>query len=266
MAEKQTKEEIEAALKASTEQIEKDAEEAKKKADDAIGEIPDLEEDPEPSTPAPSEEDPEPTPSEPAPSPDYKEKFSQSSRENQKIYAKNRKINEAMSKASELNVTDEEVQAEYSDWDVMSDTEQRLAKDNFINKKRFELVAQATTEAKKIEKWSDDVAEYIQDPKVLADIPQLEGKEKEFIEFANNPENHSIPMKILTSAFLHDMESKPKVKNKGGMFEKGTGGGIPAKPKGNKITLAQAEVLRGTNYNLYKEYLIAGKIDNTIPE
>lgn len=272
---KPTKEELEAQLKDTQDQVESEVKDAKKQDEDIIEDIPKIE-DVEPSTPDVEEEEvvetdetteeeteEEPTPSEPAPSPDYKEKFSNSSRENQKIYAKNRKINEAVAKASGITeVNQEELESEFPDWDVMSETEQKLAKDNYINKQRFNLVAQATEEAKKIEKWSDDVTEYVEDPKVLANNPKLEGREKAFAEFANKDENHGIPFNILTSAFLFDVASKAPVKNKGKMFEQGTGGPND-KPKVNAgmITQEQASVLMKNDYKRYKKYLLAGKIE-----
>lgn len=265
---KPTKEELDAQLAETIRKADEEKVQEEKEVKEVIDDIPQVDEVVEET----SQEDEEiieekaseeVEPSEPVPSPDYKEKFSNSSRENQKIYAKNRKINEAVAKAAGITEVDQaELQAEYPDWDVMSETEQKLAKDNFINKKRFELVAQATEEAKKIEKWSEDVAAYIQDPKVLAFNPKLEGKEKEFIEYANQLENHSIPFKVLTSAFLHDMENQKPAKQKGKMMETGTGG-PNTKPKlsGGKITVEQAAILMKNDYKKYKELLIAGKID-----
>ncbi|KKR30733.1 MAG: hypothetical protein UT62_C0008G0008 [Parcubacteria group bacterium GW2011_GWC1_39_8] len=197
--------------------------------------------------------------------PDYKEKFSESSREAQKIHAKNRKLNEGLSKASEINeATEEEMIEEYPDWDVMSDTEKKLARKNFINDKRFAVVTQATEEAKKIEKWGDDVDTFVEDSKTLVDNPELEGKIEEFKVFANEISNHAIPFKILVSAFLHDISTK-KVKNKGKMMEVGSGGpNEKLKTKGDKISLDEAAKLMKTDYKKYKELLLSGKIDSTI--
>ena len=197
--------------------------------------------------------------------PDYKEKFSESSREAQKIHAKNRKLNEGISKASEINtVDDEELKVEYPDWDVMSETEQKLARKNLINDKRFAVVTQATEEAKKIEKWGDDVDKFVGDPKTLADYPEIDGKEEEFKTFANETLNHAVPFKVLVSAFLHDMSTK-RIKNKGKMFEVGSGGpNEKLKTKGDKISLDEAAKLMKTDYKKYKELLLSGKIDSTI--
>jgi len=49
------------------------------------------------------------------------------------------------------------------------------------------------------------------------------------------------------------------------MFPDGSGGpNDKGKPKGDKITVAESEVLRQTNYNKYKELLQAGKISTEI--
>ena len=275
---KPTQEDLEISLRKTEEQLEviekeeeKKVEEVKKKVDEVTVDEVEAEVEAEAPVEKVKPEDPEvipddTPPSEPAPSPDYKEKFSESSREAQKIHAKNRKINEGVAKASEItDVTEEEMIAEYPDWDVMSDTEKKLAKKSLINDKRFAVVNQATEEAKKIEKWADDVDKFIESPTTLADYPDIEGKEDEFKAFANELPNHSVPFKILVSAFLHDMSIKVKPKSKGRMFETGSGGpNEKIKTKGDKISLEEAARLMKSDYKKYKEFLLSGKIDNTI--
>src|SRR3990167_10017765 len=94
---------------------------------------------PAPSEPAPSEPAPsEPAPSEPEAEPSkelYKKKFSESSRENQKIYAKNRVINKALADAEDVpDPTEDELVKEFTDWDMMSDTEKVFAKETVISR------------------------------------------------------------------------------------------------------------------------------------
>jgi hypothetical protein len=51
------------------------------------------------------------------------------------------------------------------------------------------------------------------------------------------------------------------------MFETGSGGpNERVKPKGDKISLAEARTLMKNDYKKYKEYLVAGKIDTTTLE
>lgn len=250
-------------LKAKQEEAIKEAEklEAEKKEEEPEEEEPETPEEPEPKKEEEQEEEPQADPSEEAKT-RLKKKLSASARENQKIYAKNRVINKALIEADETpEPTEEELQKEFTDWDVMSDTERTFAKETVISRSWRKKISEAKEQATKIEKWNELVTEFIEDPKVLVDNPALEGKTSEFREFATQEANNNVPMNILISAFLHDHSTKQK-KNKGKMFERGSGGS-KEKPqaKSGMITLDQARKLRETDYNKYKEYLMAGKIE-----
>src|SRR3990167_5713265 len=74
----------------------------------------------------------------------FKKKLSASARENQKIYAKNRVINKALTEADEIpEPTEEDLVKEFSDWDVMSDTEKMLAKETVISRNWRKVIANA---------------------------------------------------------------------------------------------------------------------------
>lgn len=208
-----------------------------------------------------TEEEPE---EEPEPSPDYKKKFSESSKEAQKIYAKNRKLDQAIDQANEIpDPTEDELKNEYSDWDIMSDSERRLSKEALISKRFRELIIKAREEAKKIEKWAEEVDKFADSPKTLIDYPELEGKTPEFVEFATSEKHNSVPFNLLVSAFLYEKQKGTRPK-KGKMFETGTGGpNQRPKPPSNKISIDQARQLMKTDYKKYKEYLLAGKIDSS---
>lgn len=195
----------------------------------------------------------------------FKKKFKESSKENQKIYAKNRLINKALVEAEDVeDPTEDDLNTLYPDYDLASDIEKTLIKETEITKRFRQTIAKAKDQATKIEKWNDGVDEYVTDPKTLIDNPGLEGKTEEFSDYAKKEEHNSVPFNILTSAFLFD-QSKGKPVNKGRMFERGTGGPND-KPvvKTDKITLEQARSLRESDYSKYREYLMAGKIENNI--
>src|SRR3990167_2681260 len=259
--------------KPSKEELKAKEEEAIKAAEELEGrqQLPPDEEEPELSKPDSSEPDPdEPAPSEPAPSePEaepskelYKKKFSESSRENQKIYAKNRVIKKALADAEDVpEPTEEELAKEFNDWDMMNDTEKVFAKETVISRNWRKTISQAKEQATKIEKWNESVVTFIDDPKTLNDNPDLEGKTDEFRDFATQETNNSVPFKILVSAFLHDHTTNKPI-NKGRMFEKGSGGpNDRPQPKSDKMTLEEGRKLRETNYGLWKEKLRAGKIE-----
>lgn len=195
----------------------------------------------------------------------YKKKFSESSKESQKLYAKNRVMNKAIADAEDVpEPTEEELEKEFSDWDVMSDTEKTFAKETIISRNWRETISKAKDQASKIEKWSESVDDFVGDPKTYIDAPELEGKQSEFAEFAKQEENNNVPMHILKSAFLHE-NSSGKQPNKGRMFEKGSGGpNDKPTPRTDKITIEEASKLRQTDYNKYKEYLVAGKIETDL--
>lgn len=226
-----------------------------------------VEPEPEPEpTPIP---EPEPEPEvkvepepEPEPEVDLKKKLSASARENQKILAKNRKLNQAIDESNDIpEPTEEELIKEYPDWEIMSDTEKKLVTEAIISKKFRQRIVQAREEGKKIEKWNEEVDKFVEDPQALIDNPELEGKTEEFKVFATEESNNSVPFKILIGAFLHQNQTA-KSKNKGQMFPTGSGGpNDRPQPKSDKLTVDQAAQLRKTDYAKFKEYLKAGKID-----
>lgn len=192
----------------------------------------------------------------------YKKKFSESSREAQKLGAKNRVINKALIDAEEApEPTEEELSAEFDGWDVMTDTEKGLAKETVISRNWRQSISKAKEQATKIEKWNDSVEDFLDDPRTLIDIPALDGKEADFKEFATKEENNSVPLKTLVGAFLYENSTK-QVKHKGKMFENGSGGpNEKPQPKTGKISLEQARQLRESNYDKWKEYSAKGLID-----
>jgi len=230
-----------------------------------------------PETPAPEPEQPEvpetpkpeepETPEQPKETPEeekdrLKKENKASAREAQKIYAKNRVLNQAIIDAEGMpEPTEEELQKEYPDWDVMSDVERSLAKETVVSRNWRSKIKDASDQASKIEKWNESVETFTDDPKTLVENPDLEGKTEEFKEFATKSENNSVPFKILIGAFLHEQSTK-KVEHKGKMFEEGNGGpNDKPQPTSGKISLEEAGKLRQTDYAKYKEYLKAGKIE-----
>lgn len=262
------------ANKPTEEELKQKEEEAKKIADELEDrqQIPQDEEENEPEkVEDEQEEEVEPSKEEAEedadPSKEYfKKEVSASSRENQRIYAKNRVLNKALVEAEEIpEPTEEEMKSIYrDDWDLMSDIDKDLAKETIISKKWRSKISEASNQANKIEKWYEQIDTFIDDPKTLIDNPELEGKTEEFREFANNPENNSVPFKTLIGAFMYE-NSKNQKSNKGGMFIRSKGGSNEKpQPKSDKISLDDARKLRETNYSKYKELLIAGKIESDL--
>ena len=241
------------------------AEEAEKmmgeeKPSEPIGE----QEEPKPSEPEGEVE--EPTPSKAPPEVDYKKKAIEQGRENIILNAKNEKnekLNSAVDEASKItDIPEEVIKTEYPEWDDMTETEKRLARKQYINDRRFEVIHKASLEGKNIEDWTKKVESFIGDPNTLVNIPDLEGKEDDFKLFASKQSRRGVDFDTLVSAFLFDESKTMKQPSKGQMFEKGSGGpNDKMKPKSDKISIDQARILRNTNYEKYKELVKAGKIE-----
>jgi ABC-type phosphate transport system substrate-binding protein len=149
-------------------------------------------------------------------------------------------------------------------WDIATDIEKESLRETQISKAWRSKIKAASDQATKIEKWSESVDTYIDDPITLNDNPELEGKTEEFRNYANEAENNSVPFKVLVGSFLH-LQSQAKTHNKGKMFERAKGGSNEKpKLKNGKITLEEARVLRETNYDLYKQKLNANLIEMNV--
>ena len=191
-------------------------------------------------------------------------KLKASSREAQILYARNKQVQGAIQKASEMaDPTDEEMQAEYEDWDVMSDFEKKMAKESEASKRRLKAITDVNQQFKDLEAWTSEVDSFMDNPETLINNPALEGKVEEFKAFATKPTRRGVDMGILISSFLYQAESSVPKKKKKGMFPKGSGGeGKKPAPKTTKISLEQSRELRKNNYPEYKRLMLAGKLDD----
>ena len=192
---------------------------------------------------------------------DWKKRYADSSREAKVLAANNKGLRSAVAEAEALpEPTDEEMEAEYSSWGEMSDTERRLAKDNILNKRRFMLIADASNKGKDLEDWLEKVDTFVEDPKVLADNPALDGREEEFKIFATKDTRRGVDLQDLADAFLHTMDKNKPAPKKGAMFPTG-GGGEPARDRNDgKMTTEQASELKKRDFRGYVKALKAGKI------
>ena len=194
---------------------------------------------------------------------DYQNKFSESTREAQVLYAKNKKTNEILEKASALpEPTEDELTHQYKDWDVMSDFEKTMAKEAFIGARYRKFISDGTKEFKDIDAWGEGVEKFTDNPETLIKYPQLEGKTEAFKDFALKPTRRGVDFNDLVAAFSYQVTQDVKPKSKGAMFEKGTGGHAEVAPKSDKLSPEQGRTLRETNYDKWKEMLRAGKISS----
>lgn len=253
---KPSKEELEAGIKAATEALEK---EEKPEGDTPPKEEEEKKEEKSSETPGiPVKEEEKKEDQEDV---DYKRKFAESTREGIILNSQVKKLSSVIKEVHAVpDPTDEDMIKEYGeDWDLMSETEKKLAKKSLKNDRALSMLGQVAKEAEDIEAWNKKVDEYIGDPKVLAATPVLEGKEDAFKVFASKPSRRGVDFETLTQAFLFEVE-KQRPKNKGKMFESGTGGAKDSAPKSDKLSPLEARSLMQTDYKKYVSLLKAGKI------
>lgn len=186
----------------------------------------------------------------------------ESTKEGQRLYTQKQIIEGAFDKIGDIpEPTEEEMKAKYSEWDKMTTIEKELATDNLWNKKKLEVVTEASKEVKEHDVWIKKVKDFVDDPQTLIDSPELEGKVDEFRVFAGKPTRRDMDLKDLILAFNGEVAKNSKPAKKGKMFETG-GGGIKEKkdPNAGKISIADSMILRDKNYPEYKRMLEAGKI------
>jgi hypothetical protein len=193
---------------------------------------------------------------------DYKKKFVESSKESLILHAKNKKISEALERATLVKEpTEEELRKEYTDWDVMGEFEKKMAKDSLINSRRFSVISEIAEENKNLEAWQSKVDGFIDDPAILNKYPELDGREDEFRLFATKPTRKGVDFEDLVSAFLYSLDREVKPSKKKQMFEEGSAGPNNSKPKSDKISMEEGRQLRNSDYKKWSELVKKGMIE-----
>ena len=195
----------------------------------------------------------------------FKKRYADSTREAQILANKNKKLTEAIEEAGNIpEPTEEELILEYPDWDILSETEKKIAKRSYLNDQRFERIDAVTKDFKDLDVWTEKVDKYIDDPQILIDNPALEGKVDEFKIYVTKPSRINVDWDLLIGAFLNEVSKKASNNNKGQMFEQGSGGdGQKGKKRTDKISIEQAAILRKNpkTYPLFVKKLREGKIE-----
>lgn len=192
---------------------------------------------------------------------DYKKRHADSTREAQRLYEENKAYRESRKVPMP---TDEEMEKLFPEWADYSDLEKRLLKKDELRDRQDKIMLSVAEKADKFEEWRKKVNDFSEDPQTLINHPRLEGKVDDFKIFATKNKRVGSDLSDLVSAFLYN-QRLTQVKNKGKMFEVGTGG---AKEKENKndgkVSIEQASKLRKTNYKEYVKLVKSGKIDSSL--
>ena len=192
--------------------------------------------------------------------PPVEERYRQSTIEAQVLTAKQKKFNQTVKDAANLpEPTEEELRAEYPDWDVMDDTAKKLAKKSLMNERRFGMVVTAVEEGRKIDEWTKKVDDFVATAITKPEFARLTGKEEEFKSFCMKPTRRGVDLEDLAKAFLHDATDTPAPRKKGSLLEPGSGGGTPINTE-ESMDENQLAQLRTKDQKTYNRLIKEGKI------
>lgn len=188
--------------------------------------------------------------------PDYKTKFAESTRENQILAAQLEQERAKTRRELTNQPTDSEVQAAFPEWEYMSDAEKRSARMAYNADRTARAIATEREAEKADRQWQNDLELYV------AGSPDLEGKAREFKDYAQKPTHRGVPLETLRKAFLYDTPAPtptPTPRTPG--LESGTGGPkTPEKPK--TISAEELQTLRKTDERAYREYITTHDLTN----
>jgi len=211
---------------------------------------------PEVETPETTEKQPEQEPD----SPDYREKFANSSRENQVILGKNKNLENRLDNLTNVeDPTENDLKQDFPNWEMMSDGERDLAKAN-VKTQRLNLRTQnMLMDQQDKAKAKDELNS------VYKSHPELVKKKDEFEAYMRKPSHKGASPDILAKAFksdfadeLADDKTPEPRRDRSPALETGSGGAnAPATPK---ISDKDVEAIRKTNPKKYSDLIKKGII------
>lgn len=195
---------------------------------------------------------------------DYKEKFSESSREAMSLHFKNEKLNSLLSGDLEVSdPTEEELRAyaktNDADYDELDTFSKNILRRTLITEKKETKRTQAYDEIKKIDTWAKKVEEFVVSEENIAKYPSLEGQQEDFKRYCMKDTQRGVDFNLLVASFLYENDNIPERKNKGSLFlSRGNGRATP--PVLTGISADEAASIRVNNPKEYRKLIKAGKI------
>lgn len=192
---------------------------------------------------------------------DYKEKFSQSSAENQILLGRIKELEGNPRKELTTEPTDSDLAAAIPGWEYMDEGQKAVARIAYSGQRIARDLAAERDENRQKHQWNTDVDLFI------AQNPSLQGKERDFRDFANKPSHRGAPLDVLKDAFAQrtatpttPMNPNPQPQPSAPGLEPGNGGPREIeKPK--QLDADQLKTLRETDERAYNEYVRTHDID-----
>jgi hypothetical protein len=185
----------------------------------------------------------------------WKQKFADSSREAQ-LLVEAEKQRQAAQQESTKEPTDSDLRTAFPEWDLMSDTEKRLATRTLGAERIAGNAAHTAQELQAERSWNTSIE------LVLASNTALQGKEQAFRQYASKPQYKGVPMEVLVDAFLQKNGSAPAPTPKPSAPTLLTGNGGPRTPeKPQHISATDLAALRKSDEKAYMDYVRTHDID-----
>jgi hypothetical protein len=200
--------------------------------------------------------------------PDYKEKFSESSREAMSLHFKNEKLNSLLSGDLEVpEPTEVELRAyaktNDADYDELDTFSKNILKRTLVTEQKEAKRAQAYEEIKKIDTWANKVDAFVTSEENMTKYPSIEGREEDFKRYCMKETQRGVDFDLLVASYLYKVEDVPVEKKKGSLFlSRGNGRAETPKPLG--ITAGEAELIRKNDPREYRRLIKSGKIKISI--
>lgn len=196
---------------------------------------------------------------------DYKEKFSQSSKEAMALHFKNQKLEEILDSAVEVPEPTEAELIDYarakgSLWEDLDEFSKGILKDTFKNNRALEKIRLAREESRKVEDWARKVEGFVNSEETISKFPSLEDLGEDFKRFAMRESRRGMDLEDLVASFLYNAPQVPVKKNKGSLLlSRGNGRTVTEVPTG--LTAEQVEIVRRKDPKEYRRLIKAGKIN-----
>lgn len=179
---------------------------------------------------------------------DYEKKFSESARENQ-LLRERIAVEERARQESTKEPTDSDLRTAFPEWDVMSDTEKRLATRSLRAERIGGNAALQVQQIQAERSWNTSIELEI------ASNNALQGKEQAFRQYANRPQYKNVPMDILVGAFLQSQGSAPAPITTPRPGLETSSGGPKETPKPTGLTMEELRSLRMSSPKEYEKYI-----------
>lgn len=200
----------------------------------------------------------------PTPEIDYKEKFVNSARENQILAAKVASAERRLGEVNVENPTDAELRANFPDWDLLTDTERRMAVQTVTLRRQYAKLELNLAQMNEKASWNENFNEVLnrRNSDGSPAFPGLRERTDEFRAFCKKDKHQGLPFDVLAKSFLFEIKdelpTKPTIAPPKPSLNRGSGGEQPATT--TTFTDEEAAKLRKVDPKRYNELVKKGVI------